>query len=75
MGLDQAAQRPPRDDSVHLAQEALTPRLLAMGLKTDAVKDQLTHGNLAGRLNQIKSDLPRSRDLIRVSLKSRILGH
>jgi hypothetical protein len=46
-----------------------------MGLKTDAVKGYLAHDNLAGRLNQIKSDLPRSEDLIRVSLKSRILGH
>ncbi len=62
MGLDQTAQLPPRDDSVHLAQEALASRLLVMGPKTDAVKGHLAHGNLAGRLNQIKSDLPRSED-------------
>ncbi len=62
MGLDQTAQLPSRDDSVHLTQEELAPRLLVMGLKTDAVKGHLAHGNLAGRLNQITTDLPRSED-------------
>ena len=62
MGLDQAAQLPPRDDSVHLAQEVLTLRLLVVGLKTYAGKCHLAHGNLAGRLNQIKRDLPRPRN-------------
>ena len=47
MRLDQAAQLPPRDDSLHLAQKALTPRLLMVSLKTDAGKGHLTHGNLA----------------------------
>ena len=62
MGLDQAAQFPPRDDSLHLAQKALTPRLLMVSLKTNAGKGHLTHGNLADGLNQIQSDLPRSED-------------
>jgi len=62
MGLDQAAQFPPRDDSLHLAQKALTPRLLMVSLKTNAGKGHLTHGNLADGLNQIQGDLPRSED-------------
>lgn len=45
MRLDQAAQLPPRDDSLHLAQKALTPRLLMVSLKTDAGKGHLTHGS------------------------------
>jgi hypothetical protein len=69
MGLDQASQSPPRDDSVHFVQEALAPRLLVIGLKTDAVKGHLTHSNLAGRLNLITKDLPSVQDLIRGSLK------
>jgi hypothetical protein len=42
--------------------------LLMVSLKTDAGKGHLTHGNLADRLNQIRSDLPRSVHLIRGSL-------
>ncbi len=68
MGFDQAAQLTPWDHGLHLAEEALTPRLLMMSLKTDACECQLAHGNLAKRLNQITSDLPRSDDLIRGSL-------
>jgi hypothetical protein len=33
-----------------------------VSLKTNAGKGHLTHGNLADRLNQIQSDLPRSED-------------
>jgi hypothetical protein len=62
MGLDQAAQFPPWDDDLHLAQKAFTPRLLMVSLKTNAGKGHLTHGNLADGLNQIQSDLPRSED-------------
>ena len=62
MGLDQAAQFPPWDDDLHLAQKAFTPRLLMVSLKTNAGKGHLTHGNLADGLNQIRSDLPRSVD-------------
>ncbi len=62
MGLDQAAKFPPGNDGIHLAQKALTPRLLMVSLKTYAGKGHLTHGNLAQRLNQIQSDLPRSED-------------
>jgi hypothetical protein len=62
MVLDQTAQIPPRDDGFYLAQEALAPRLLMVSLKTNAVKGHLTHGDLAGRLNQIKHDSPRSTD-------------
>jgi hypothetical protein len=40
-----------------------------VSLKTDACECHLAHGNLAKRLNQIKSDLPRSDDLIRGSLR------
>jgi hypothetical protein len=60
--LDQAAQFPPRDDGLHLAPKAFTPCLLMVSLKTNAGKGHLTHGNLADRLNQIQSDLPRSED-------------
>ena len=60
MGLDQTAQLPPRDDSAHLAQEALTLRLLVVSLKANDGKGHLTQGDLAGRLSQIKSDSPRS---------------
>ena len=62
MGFNQAAQFPPRDDGLHLAQKAFSPRLLMVSLKTNASKGHLTHGNLADGLNQIPSDLPRSED-------------
>ena len=62
MGFNQAAQFPPWDDGLHLAQKAFTPRLLMVSLKTNASKGHLTHGNLADGLNQIQSDLPRSVD-------------
>jgi len=62
MGFNQAAQFPPGDDGFHLAQKAFTSRLLMVSLKTNAGKGHLTHGNLAGGLNQIQSDLPRSED-------------
>ena len=62
MGFNQAAQFPPRDDGLHLAQKAFTPRLLMVSLKPNAGKGHLTHGNLADGLNQIRSDLPRSVD-------------
>jgi hypothetical protein len=39
-----------------------------VSLKTNAGKGHLTHGNLADRLNQIQSDLPRLKGLIRASL-------
>jgi hypothetical protein len=40
-----------------------------VNLKTDAGKGNLTRSNLAGRLSQIKRDLPKSEDLIRGSLE------
>ncbi len=62
MGLDKAAKLSPWDHGLHLAEEALTLRLLMMSLKTDACECHLAHVNLAKRLNQSTSDLPRSDD-------------
>lgn len=67
IGLDQSPTFPSRDDGLHLAQKALTPRLLMVSMKTNAGKGYLTHDNLADSLNQIQSILPRSGDLIRES--------
>lgn len=44
MGFNQAAKFPPRDDGFHLAQKAITPRLLMVSLKTNAGKGNLTNG-------------------------------
>jgi hypothetical protein len=66
MGFNQAAQSPPRDDGLHLAQKAFTPCLLMVSLKTNAGKGHLTHGNLADRLNQIQSDLPRLKVILNI---------
>jgi hypothetical protein len=68
MGLVQTAQLSPRDDSLHLAQKALTLRLLMVGLKTDSDESHLSNGNFADSDNQNQSDLPRSDELIRGSL-------
>lgn len=62
MGLDQAGELPRRDDGHHLAQDALTLRLIMMSVKTDASESHLTHDILADRLDQIRRDLPRSAD-------------
>lgn len=51
MGHAQAAKFPSLDDGIHLAQKALTPRLLIVSLKTYAGKGHLTHGHPANRLN------------------------
>lgn len=45
MELDQTPQLPPWDDGLQFAQEAITPRLLMMSLKTNAGKGHLAHGN------------------------------
>lgn len=62
IGLDQAGQFPPRDNGLHLAQKVFTPCLLMVSLKINTGKGHLKHGNLAHRLNQIRSDLPTSED-------------